>query len=262
MGSSKLVMLAPMWGLMALWLALVSVCGIAAYQKWQKTTGAIREQLLYLWVGATIVFVGDLLHTIAFTISTYTDNPTGPVTILRSVFEFRTFAMFFDSLVFMVYYALWALFVVSRYQQGKRLSYDKITLSLAVTAMVLILPGAVPNALGIYTLEYDIAIWSPHIILFIVFGVMTVWKLIRCSRYAFKRASDPVTQTQERALSIAGIGFAFSFLFFTLFLMLNTLNSEPGIFMILKTFAYMIAFFYLIKGFILSPKELATTVDS
>ena len=91
---------------------------------------------------------------------------------------------------------------------------------------------------------------------------MTVWKLIRCSRHAFKQAPDPETQTQERALSIAGIGFAFSFLFFTLFLMLTTLNSEPGIFMILKTFAYMIAFFYLIKGFILSQRELTTTMDS
>ncbi len=252
MGSSKMAMLAPMWVLMALWLTLVAVSGVLAYQKWQKTTGAIRTQLLYLWVGATIVFVGDLLHTIAFTVSTYTDNPTGPVTILGSIFEFRTFAMFFDALVFMVYYALWALFIVSRYQHGKCASYDKVSLGLAVTAMVLILPGVVPNALGVYTLEYNIAIWAPHIILFIVFGVMTVWKLIRCSRHAFKQASDPVTQTQERALSITGIGFAFSFLFFTLFLILNTLNSEPGIFMILKTFAYMIAFFYLIKGFILS----------
>ena len=149
MGSSKLVMLAPMWGLMALWLALVSVCGIAAYQKWQKTIGAIRAQLLYLWVGATIIFVGDLLHTIAFTVSTYTDNPTGPIIILGNIFEFRTFAMFFDALVFMVYYALWALFVVSRYQDGKRVSYDKVSLGLALTAMVLILPGAVPNALGV-----------------------------------------------------------------------------------------------------------------
>ena len=255
MGSSKMAMLTPMWGLMALWLALVAASGVLAYQKWRKKTGAIRTQLLYLWVGATIVFAGDLLHTIAFTVSTYTDNPTGPVSILGSVFEFRTFAMFFDALVFMVYYTLWALFIVSRYQQGKPASYDKVTLALAVTAMVLILPGAVPNALGVYTLDYNIAIWAPHIILFIVFGGMAVGKLIRCSMHAFKQASDPVTQTQERALSIAGIGFAFSFLFFTLFLFLTTLNSEPGIFMILKTFAYMIAFFYVIKGFIIPTPE-------
>ena len=148
MSSSKMAMLAPMWVLMVLWLTLVAVSGILAYQKWQKTTGAIRAQLLYLWVGATIVFVGDLLHTIAFTVSTYTDNPIGPVTILGSIFEFRTFAMFFDALVFMVYYVLWALFIVSRYQHGKRASYDKVSLGLAVTAMVLILPGVVSQCPG------------------------------------------------------------------------------------------------------------------
>ena len=252
MGSSKMTMLAPMWGLMALWLAFVAVSGVTAYQRWHKMTGAIRTQLLYLWVGAAIVFAGDFLHTIAFTVSIYTGNPTGPIPILGGVFEFRTFAMFFDGLVFMVYYALWALFVVSRYQEGKFAAYDKVILCLAATAIVLLLPGAVPNALGVYSLDYNIAIWAPHIILFIVFGVMTVLKLIGCSRHAFKEASDPVIQTQERALSIAGIGFVFSFLFFTLFLFLTTLNSEPGIFMILKTFAYMLAFFYIIKGFIFS----------
>lgn len=252
MGSSKMAMLAPMWGLMAFWLAFVAVSGVLAFQRWQKITGAIRAQFLYLWVGATIVFLGDFLHTIAFTVSTYTGNPTGPVHILGVVFEFRTFAMFFDALVFMVYYALWALFVVSRYQQGKFAAYDKVILCLAVTAILFLLPGAVPNALGVYSLDYNIAIWAPHIILFIVFGVMTVWKLISCSRYALKQVSDKVTRIQERALSITGIGFIFSFLFFTLFLLLTTLNSEPGIFMILKTFAYMLAFFYLIKGFILS----------
>ena len=78
--------------------------------------------------------------------------------------------MFFDALVFMLYYALWALFIISRYQQGKPTSYDKVSLCLAATAMALLLPGAVPNALGVYTLEYNIAIWAPHIILFIVFG--------------------------------------------------------------------------------------------
>ena len=255
MGSSKMAMLVPMWGLMALWLAFVVVSGALAYRRWQKTTGAIKTQLLFLWVGAAIVFIGDFLHTIAFTVSAYTGNPTGPVHILGVVFEFRTFAMFFDGLVFMVYYLLWALFIVSRYQQGKFAAYDRVILVLAVIAIVLLLPGAVPNALGVFSLDYNIAIWAPHIILFIVFGVMTVMKLIGCSRYSFQQTSDPTTRIQERALSIVGIGFAFSFLFFTLFLLLTTLNSEPGIFMILKTFAYMVSFFHLIKGFILPASE-------
>ena len=182
MGSSMMAMLVPLWTLMALWLSFVTVSGVLAYKKWQRTSGAIRTQLFYLWLGAAIVFAGDLLHTIAFTVSTYSGNPTGPVQVLGRIFEFRTFAMFFDALVFMVYYALWALFIVSRYQQGKPASYDKVSLGLAVAAMVLILPGAVPNALGVYTLDYNIAIWAPHIILFIIFGVMTVMKLIKCSR--------------------------------------------------------------------------------
>ncbi len=261
MNSPKIAMLAPMWGLMFLWLALVAVSGVLAYRTWRRTVGAMRTQLLYLSVGSAIVFVGDLLHTIAFTVSTYTGVPTGPVHILGSVFEFRTFAMFFDALAFMVYYALWALFIVARYQQGSLAFYDKVTLVLAVTSMALILPGVIPNALGVYSLDYNIAIWAPHMILFIVFGVMTVWKLISCSQYAFKQASGVVTHTQERALTIAGIGFAFSFLFFTLFLLLTTLKSEPGICMILKTFAYMLAFFYLIKGFILPAQKFQVTAN-
>jgi hypothetical protein len=101
-------------------------------------------------------------------------------------------------------------------------------------------------------LEYIIAVWAPHITLFIIFGVMTVYKLIRCSRDALARTADPLTQTQERALSHAGAGFAFSFLFFFLSLALIPVNGIFGMFMIPKTFAYMFAFYHLIKGFIAS----------
>ena len=255
MDSSRMIILIATWVLMMLWLTFVVVSGVLAFKKWNKTSGSIRAQMLYLWIGAAIVFTGDFLHTIAATISTYTNNSTGPINVLGTIFEFRTFAMFFDALVFMVYYTLWALFIVTRYQQGTFKSYDKISISLAAAAIVLILPGAVPNALGIYTLEYDIAIWAPHIILFIVFGVMTVYKLISCSRYAVTQTAYPVIQTQERALSNAGIGFAFSFLFFFLSLALLPINERFAMFMIPKTFAYMFAFFYLIKGVILSTAE-------
>jgi len=255
MDASKVIILIATWVLMMLWLAFVVVSGVLAFRKWKKTGGSIQVQMLYLWIGAAIVFTGDFLHTIAGTISTYTNNATGPIHVLGTIFEFRTFAMFFDALVFMIYYTLWALFIVTRYQQGTFKSYDKISISLAAAAIVLILPGAVPNALGIYTLEYDIAIWSPHIILFIVFGVMTVYKLISCSRYAVTQTADPVIQTQERALSNAGIGFAFSFLFFFLSLALLPINELFAMFMIPKTFAYMFAFFYLIKGVILSTSK-------
>lgn len=251
-----MIILIATWVLMMLWLAFVVVSGVLAFKKWKKTEGSIRRQMLYLWVGAAIVFTGDFLHTIAGTISTYTNNATGPINVLGTIFEFRTFAMFFDALVFMVYYTLWALFVVTRYQEGIFKSYDKIIIGLAVAAMLLILPGAVPNAFGIYTLKYDIAIWAPHIILFIVFGVMTVYKLIKYSRYAAMETANPIIQTQEMALSKAGIGFAFSFLFFSLSLSLLPINERLAMFMIPKTFAYMFAFFYLIKGVIIPTSEV------
>jgi hypothetical protein len=255
MDSSKMMILIATWVLMMLWLAFVVASGVLAFKKWKKTEGSMRVQMLYLWIGAAVVFAGDFLHTIAATISTYTNDPTGPISVLGTTFEFRTFAMFFDALVFMVYYTLWALFIVTRYQQGLFKSYDKISIGLASAAMVLILPGAMPNALGIYTLEYNIAIWAPHIFLFIIFGIMTVYKLISCSRYALTQTSNPLTQAQERALSNTGFGFAFSFLFFFLSLALIPVNELFAMFMIPKTFAYMFAFFYLIKGVILSTAE-------
>jgi len=255
MDSSKMMVVIGTWVLMIIWLAFVAVSGIVAFRKWKRGKDATRRQMLYLWMGAAIVFIGDFLHTISATVSTYTDNATGPINIMGSIFEFRTFAMFFDALVFIVYYAFWALFIVTRYQQGRFKTYDKISTGLATAAMLLILPGAVPNAFGVYTLDYDIAIWAPHIVLFIIFGLMTVSKLIRCSGYALTQTSDPVIQGQERALARTGAGFAFSFLFFFLSLALIPVNQLFGMFMIPKTFAYMFAFYNLIKGFILPAAE-------
>ena len=252
MDSSTLMIEIVTWVLMIAWLAFVVVSGVLAFRKWQRTEGSVRLQMGYLWIGAAIVCAGDLLHTIGGTISAYTGSTTGSVSVAGTVFEARTFTMFFDALVFIVYYTLWALFIVARYQQGAFKPHDKIVTGLALAAMVLILPGAVPNALGIYTLEYIIAVWAPHITLFIIFGVMTVYKLIRCSRDALARTADPLTQTQERTLSRTGAGFAFSFLFFFLSLALIPVNGIFGMFMIPKTFAYMFAFYNLIKGFIVT----------
>jgi hypothetical protein len=252
MDASKIMVLGLTWALMIPWLSLVAITAVSAFKKWQRTKDFLRRQMFYLWLGATIVFIGDSLHTIADTISAYTNSPTGPLQILGTIFEFRTFAMAFDVMVFISYYTLWALFIVTRYQQNQLESHDKISIGLAMAAMVLTLPGVIPNALGIYTLEYNITLWTPHIICFIIFGVMTVWKLIRCSRHALKQAADPLVQNQERALSITGIGFACSFLFFILSLALIPLNEKFGMFMIPKTFAYMLAFIYLIKSIKLS----------
>lgn len=256
MNSSTLMVILSTWALMIFWLGFVIVSAVTAFLKWQNTNDFLKKQMFYLWMGAAFVFTGDMLHTVAFTVSNYTGNPTGPVEIFGTTFEFRTFAMFFDSLVFMIYYALWALFIVARYQHGQFKTYDKTSIGLAVAAIFLILPGAVPNALGIYTLEYNIAIWAPHTFLFIVFGAMTVWKLIKCSRNALSQTSDQTIQTQERALFAVGIGFSFSFLFFTLTLALIPFNNMFGLFMIPKTFAYMVAFFSLIKGVIMPTPEI------
>lgn len=255
MDTSQMMILIATWVLMMVWLCFVSVSAAAAWKKWNRTQGALRVQMCCLWIGSVIVFAGDLLHLIGGTISTYTGNPTGPVPVAGTVFEFRTFSMFFDALVFIVYYTLWILFIVARYQQGIFQSYDKISTGLAVAAMVLILPGVIPNALGIYSVNYIIAIWAPHITLFIIFGGMTVYKLIGCARAALARASDPLIRAQEAALFRAGIGFAFSFLFFFLSLSLMPINELFGMFMIPKTFAYMFAFYHLIKGVIAPVPE-------
>jgi hypothetical protein len=256
MDTAQLMILIATWTLMMVWLAFVAVSAAAAFKKSRRTQGAIRLQMSCLWIGSAIVFAGDLLHLIGGTISTYTGNPTGPVHMAGTVFEFRTFSMFFDALVFIIYYTLWILFIVTRYQQGVFRSYDKTSAGLASAAIVLILPGVVPNAMGIYTLQYDIAIWAPHIILFIIFGGMTVYKLISCARTDLAQASTPLIRTQEAALLRTGIGFAFSFLFFFLSLSLMPINELFGMFMIPKTFAYLFAFFHLITGVIAPVPEL------
>ncbi len=258
MDTSILMRIILTWVLMVPWLSLVAFSGILAFKKWQDTNGSLKRQMFYFWFGALFVFIGDGLHTIAASmVSSYTGKMTGTIEIMGAPFEFRTFAMFFDGVVFMVYYALWILFIVERYQQGRFKAYDKTCLAMAVLAILLLLPGAVPNALGIYTLDYDIAIWSPHIVLFVVFGAMTVGKLIRNSRRFKNQASDEAVKIQEASLFIMGISFGFSFLFFILALALIPINPKFAMFMIPKTFAYMTAFTYLIRG-VIRP---APTID-
>lgn len=148
--------------------------------------------MFYLWFGGLLVFAGDLVHTIAFTITIYTGDPKGTAEIADKMFEVPTFAMFFDGLIFMVYYFLWSLLIVDRYQKDKFYIYDKAVFTMAFTAMTHILPGAVPNDFGIYTLEYNISIFSPRSFLFVIFGLMTVVKLVHQSGNAIKAANDSV----------------------------------------------------------------------
>jgi hypothetical protein len=250
MNSATIMTIVSTWALMLIWLVLVAVSGVLAFQKWKHLSGQARKQMLYLWLGPVFIFIGDLLHTIAYTVTVYTASPTGSINILGTIFELQTFAYFYDGLIFMIYYSLWSLFIVARYQQGQFKRYDKVTLGLASLAMLCILPGAVPNAFGIYTINYDISLWSPHMLLFVIFGLMTVGKLIRCSRSARAQTTDRVTALQERALNIIGVCFVFSFLFFVLTLALIPVKPIFGLFMIPKTFAYMTAFVYIIKDVI------------
>ena len=250
MDTSTIMAIASTWILMSVWLVMVAIAGVSAFKKWGKLNGLARRQFFYLWLGPLLVFVGDLLHTVAYTISASTGSPTGSINILGTIFELQTFAYFFDGLIFMIYYALWALFIVARYQEGHFQRYDKITIGLAMLAMLFLLPGAVPNAFGIYTINYDISLWSPHMLLFVIFGLMTVVKLIRCAKSARAQTTDPVHAVQERALNIIGVCFVFSFLFFVLTLALIPVKPVFGLFMIPKTFAYMTAFVYIIKDVI------------
>jgi hypothetical protein len=127
---------------------------------------------------------------------------------------------------------------------------DKVRIGMAIGAAVLILPGMVPNALGIYSLEYDIAIWAPHILLFIVFGPATIWQLLRLSQRAASNAADAQGKMQERALTKVSYCLLVSFVCFVLTLALAPFTPKSSVFMIFKTFAYMTAFYFLIKGFL------------
>jgi hypothetical protein len=235
---------------MIIWLGMVICAGTIAFKVWLHAGGGLKRQMFYLWIGTVLVVIGDFIHSIAFTVAKYTGNPTGPIQVMGSVFEFRTFAMFFDGLAFILYYGLWALFIAARYRQGILTLADKVRSGMALAAAFLLLPGMIPNAFGIYSLEYDIAIWSPHILLFIIFGPWTVWELSHLSRIASAEAHDPVVKEQERALTKFCYCLYFSFLFFALTLSLRPINEKFSLFMIPKTFAYMAAYYFLIKEFL------------
>jgi len=250
MNSSFAMAVGGIWAIMVIWLGMVIYSGILAVKAWRCAEGLLKRQMLYLWLGPVFVVAGDFIHSIAFTVAKYTGDQTGPIAVGGSVFEFRTFAMFVDGLAFILYYGLWALFVVARYRGGVFSRLDRVLTGMAAAAAVLILPGAVPNALGIYSLEYDIAIWSPHMALFIVFGPVTVWQLMRLSQHAAAQATESSVQAQERALTRMCYFLFASFAFFALTLSLIPFNVKFSMFMIPKTFAYMTAFYFLIKGFL------------
>lgn len=83
----------PLWGIMIIWLGMVICSGTIAFKVWLRAGGRLKQQMLYLWIGPVVVVIGDFIHSIAFTVAKYTGNPTGPIPVMGTVFEFRTFSM-------------------------------------------------------------------------------------------------------------------------------------------------------------------------
>jgi len=73
---SALIASIALLSVMTVWLSLVAV------------VARLRKQMLYVWLGSMIVFLGDLLHTIALSIRIHSGDPVGSITILGVPFEF------------------------------------------------------------------------------------------------------------------------------------------------------------------------------
>lgn len=244
---------------MTFWLSLVGICAYLAFKKWRRTDPFWKQQMLYLWLGSAFVFVGDLLHTVAYSISLINGDIGGTIHIQGSPFELWTFVVALECIVFMIYYALWTPFIVARYQGGRYEIRDKSMIVMAVMAVILVLPGLKPNAFGIYTQTYDLALWAPHTALYFVFALMTIHKLAKSSKEAISRSSEVAIQEQERALFMVTICFVFSFVFYGLTLALLPLNPLFGSIMAIKTFAYCIAFYTLIRKVVMITPNIGSS---
>jgi hypothetical protein len=86
-----------------IWTIMVICSGMLAVKVWSQAEGLLKRQLFYLWQGPVLVVTGDFINSMAFTVAKDTGDPTGPIMVMGSVFEFRTFAMFFDGLAFILY---------------------------------------------------------------------------------------------------------------------------------------------------------------
>jgi hypothetical protein len=234
--------------LMAIWLSLVAIVAFYAIKKANISEGFRKIQFLLLSLGTIVVFIGDFIHTIGLDIGLIKGD-AGLINLSSwGTIETQSLALFLDSLVFIFYYAMWALIISFRYQEGKFTLYDKIVLGLASFSFLTALFSPYINISGI---NYIVSIYSLHMLSFVIFGIMTVAKLIFTTNRTKKQESK--YQKEEKLLNITGWGFIFSFLFFVLTLGLIPLNTKFGMFMIPKTFAYMVSFISLVL--ILRKKE-------
>ncbi len=238
----------PLWILMIIWLSLVVYISILSYYKIQVTTGNIRKQMKYIFYGMVLIFIGDSIHTIGFTYKAVTGNKNGTINIFGANFQLSSFSLWFDGTIFIIFYLIFEYFIITRYQDTELYTIDKWIIGMAITSIILILPGIIPNAFGIYTQEYIIAAYSPHEILFMIFGILVVFKLINHTQFTICKTDDEIIKEQEHYLQITGYSLIFSFLFFLLTLTHLPMSPLFGMFMIPKTIAYFISFYYLSKA--------------
>ncbi|MHA1667860.1 MAG: hypothetical protein ACTSUR_04300 [Candidatus Heimdallarchaeaceae archaeon] len=227
--------------LMVFWLILVFVVAYLAISKSQHSKGFQKIQFNLLGVATIIVFLGDLIHTIGFDITSITADYEGilPLSSWGAV-KVHTLSLFIDGVAFIIYYAFWLFILVYRYQDGNFTSYNKVTLSLTLFSL---LTALFSPFISIQGLDYIISIYSLHILSFIVFGLMVVGKLIFLSKQ--NKSKESIKKKEELLLNITGWGFIVSFLFFVLALVLLPLNAKYGLLMVPKTLAYMVSFIAL-----------------
>jgi len=231
--------------LMSLWLSLLIITIIFAYKKYSKTEEKnIKSQFLILLIAFTIIFFGDLVHTIGLDISISLNDPLGTLTIFNGSFAFQKFALFFDNFAFIIFYTIWELFVIQRYKNNKLDWIDTIILILATIAIFSILFSPFYTLVNI---NYIVAIYAIHNIAFIIFGLLTVLNLLLNAKNKMK--SEP-TRKDEKSLYLVAWGFIISFLFFILTLALLPINNKFGMMMIPKTFAYAFSLISLDLGFL------------
>jgi len=234
--------------LMFFWLSLVIITLILVYKKYRYVKkDSLKKQFSYLVAGFAIIFIGDLIHTIGLDISIALNDNTGSITIFGNTFAFQSFALFFDSFAFILFYVLWELFIVERYKDGKLAVLDKVILVIAVITLFSILFAP------FYTMSehnYTVLIYAIHNIGFILFGLLTVLNLLFNSQ---KRLNNNINGREERSLNLAAWGFVVSFIFFVLTLALLPINSKFGMMMVPKTFAYAFSLISLNLG-LFKPK--------
>ncbi len=243
--TSVVMRLLPTFILMGFWLSLVGVTGFWAYKKKKEASfELLKKQFNFIYLSSILVIIGDLVHTAGFTMSVTKGSESGPISLFGTTFPLRNFALPFDLIMFSLFYLLFFLFTIARYQDWGLKRSDKILIGLFGLTIVALVP-----CLFVYdiSIDYMLSIYAPHMLLFIGVSLIAITKMIRSSRAEFKIDGDE----KDKNMMMAGIMFTISFIFFTGTITFLPFDSRFGMLMIPKTFAYIAAYFYILKGFIL-----------